>query len=46
MRTALALLLAVAAPAFAGQEVDPIDRTIFRGLIFAPEAAPIARDFT
>jgi hypothetical protein len=27
-------------------EVDPIDWTIFRGLIFAPEAAPISRDFT
>ena len=27
-------------------EVDPIDWTIFRGLIFAPEAAPISRNFT
>jgi hypothetical protein len=27
-------------------EVDPTDWTIFRGRIFAPEAAPIERDFT
>jgi hypothetical protein len=26
--------------------VDPIDWTIFRGRIFAREAAPISRDFT
>jgi len=30
----------------ARREVDPIDWTIFRGLIFASEAAPIARDST
>ena len=26
--------------------VDPIDWTIFKGRIFAPEAAPISRDFS
>jgi hypothetical protein len=26
--------------------VDPIDWTIFKGRIFAPEAALISRDFT